>query len=176
MSLAQDRASLKNILGWVLEVLTTLVELIGKQLPPRGEPYAGLAKDIQTGLPTIQKAIEDKLTDLDKIQSEANPEWQKLKAHGLTDDQLRWKLALLRTVFASQPVTTPAKKATKSSKTFRTVAAEAPLLKRVLKWVNRLLESLELDIVKEFKEGVEDVVEHQMAGDTLITLGEPRNW
>ena len=176
MPLATDRASLKNILGWIVEVLTALVEIVGKELPLRGGPHATLATDIQAGLPTIRKTIEHKIKDLDKIRSERALEWQQLKERGLTDDQLRWKLALLQAVFASQPATPPVKKETKSSTAFRTVATAAPLPKRVLKWINRLLESLQLDVVKEFKEGVEDVVEHQMAGDTLITIGEPRNW
>src|SRR5690349_14021810 len=106
MPLAQDRSSLKNILLWISDVFASLVATIGRELPQHHPMQKQLASDLRKALPTIQRQITATIAELESIKSEQSPEWQRLKSRGLTDEQLRWKLTLLRMMFAMTPPAT----------------------------------------------------------------------
>lgn len=80
------------------------------------------------------------------VASEATPEWQELKQHGLTGEQLKLKRARLKR------------------------ASSSGILKRILDLINTILSSIPgAELVKEFKEFTEDGLDDENAsiGSTL---------
>jgi len=178
MPLEQDRANLKMILTWVFEVLHGLVSAFPEQRPTANTSWTTLVTEMRLGLPTIKGHIDEAIKKLDNLESESEEEWKRLKERGLTDEQLQWKLSLLRATFAKQEKIRAhsVKKRSWVSRVMASFTGTIPLAKTILGWINMILESYGLDIVKEFKDGVELVIDTQLGSDTLITIGEPREW
>ena len=105
-------------------------------------PEPDLRGRFRDGLPEVRQRIELVRDELGSV-FEGSSRWQQLTAVGLTGPQLTMKVSVLDWL----------------------VSKAAPL-KPILSWINSFLGSLSkvfpgLDIVQEYKEQVELVVEHQ---------------
>jgi hypothetical protein len=136
MPFTDDRTALQRTLRWIAKILTTLVRHM-----PSGGKYEPLTLQLGEALPEIEQSLIAEDARLARM-TPGSPDWQRLEDRGLTGVQLRWKLTLL-------------------DKLFDWATDNAALTRRVLRWINNFLESFGLDKVKEFKEGIELVVDHQ---------------
>jgi hypothetical protein len=147
-----DIAALKNalqVIGKILEWTIRKTDLV--PLSVRTQAADGLFDVIQR--------ITIAQDNLDQVKNVEDPKWVALEQVGLTGDYLKFKLAVgreLATPITAGPQDTEAAK------------ASGGLFKRFFGWMNMLLGSLAkvpflsaLEAVKEFKEGVELVIEDQ---------------
>ena len=112
--------------------------------------------------PRVSERLGNEIGDLGRVEDTDEPLWKRLDAAGLLGAALRLKLAI------GQRVVEQASISTKPAST----GIVGKLLQPVLKWINTFLGSLAtaipaLELVKEYKDGVELVVENQRRGSPL---------
>ena len=108
------------------------------------ENPAAPVNEFKMVLPEILDRLKWVEDEIRSIRSQRDPRWIRLENAGLTGEQISWKAAIRNWIG------------------LRTKGAVLP----ALKWTNNFLGSLTsvfppLEIVKEYKEGLELVVEHQ---------------
>jgi hypothetical protein len=138
-SLANDRKLLIELVEATSKLLTWTVQQVlnGQPKPP---------DNLNASLPEVTKRLKDVVQQLQTIQSPGDPRWVQLADAGLTGPHLAGKVGIRNWI----------------------VTHLQRAIRPALKWTNNVLGSLKsvfppLELVKEYKEGVELVVEHQQS-------------